>query len=96
MHVTLIGRPATVVPREDTVVMLMTGSPAPDLPHGLPKPPIATTTYTIYVAADQWRSVAGALADQQSALLIKGWACHDPETESLAVFTQSITTTHLR
>lgn len=93
MNIILTGRPANVVPLKDAVVMLMTGDATPDLPKGLPAPPSSPTTYIVYVVASQWHTIADHLDDPTQSLLVRGWACHDRETESIAVFAQSITLT---
>jgi hypothetical protein len=93
MKVKLIGRPVTAVPVNNTVVIVMKGSFAPNFPKGLPKPPSTPTTYVVYMAAEQWSAVAESLTDPANELVIKGLACHDPATESLAVFAQSVAPT---
>ncbi len=64
----------------------------PDLPKGLPEPPVGTR-YTVFVAPKPWAKVAEALAtDPADAAIIEGYAALDPRVEGTAVYATSATT----
>jgi cold shock CspA family protein len=94
VKVTVIGRPTSVVERGNTVILMLTYSgPLPSLPKGVPVPTVVpTTTYTIYVAAKQWRGVAEAIKNPEDVLIIEGAQTWDAEQQAIAVYTTKIAT----
>lgn len=94
VKVTVIGRPTSVVERGNTVILMLTYSgPLPSLPKGVPTPTVVpTTTYTVYVAAKQWRGVAEAIKNPEDVLIIEGAQTWDAEQQSIAVYTTKIAT----
>jgi len=89
---TLIGRPEKVVQRQDFVVTSLEYRGAPSLPKGLPLPKSTRTTYTVYIAAKQWRKVAALVQSPEDQLIVEGFCVPDPESGGIAVFAQSVTT----
>lgn len=94
VKVTVIGRPGKIdTSKKDLVVTVMEYAiKNPALPKGVPTPPSEPTTYTVYIAAKQWKRVAEAIEDPEDTLIIEGTAAYDPEIQGIAVFTQSVTT----
>jgi hypothetical protein len=94
VKITLTGRPEGAVERREyTVLRLTHRGPLPPLPKGLPLPPQPpATTYTVYIAARQWRRVAQALAQPDDLLVVEGVPVYDAERGELAVFASSVTT----
>jgi len=92
VKITLIGRPGRLVEKQQLILTTMENERAPSLPKGLPAPPTTPTTYTLYIAAKQWRAVEAAMADPADALIVEGWAAYDPELEGVAVWATSCTT----
>jgi hypothetical protein len=93
---TLIGRPEKVVQRQDFVITALEYRGSPSLPKGLPIPKSTRTTYTVYIAAKQWRKVAEPLKNAEDQLIVEGFCMHDPEAGGIAVFAQSVTTKALQ
>ncbi len=96
MKITLIGRPGKVIDRGTCVVTTMQTTKIPSLPKGLPTPPDASTTYTVYIASKQWRRVEEALKDQEDVLIVEGFPQIDTQTSSIAVFATNTTTKKLQ
>jgi hypothetical protein len=98
VKITLIGRPGKVVERGQCVIMSMQATKIPALPKGLPVPPEANTTYTVYIAAKQWRKVAEAIQDAEDILILEGWPHLDlnNQAKSIAVFVTNATTKKLQ
>jgi hypothetical protein len=92
----LMGRPEKVVQREDFVVTSLEYRGAPSLPKGLPVPKSTRTTYTVYIAAKQWRKVADLLQDPEDQLIVEGYCILDPEVGGIALLAQSATTKALQ
>lgn len=92
VKITLIGRPGRIVERGQCIVMSMESTKVPSLPKGLPIPQEAPTSYTVYIAAKQWRKVAEAIEDQNDVLIIEGYPHLDAEAKSIAVFATNTTT----
>ena len=92
VKVTVIGRPASVVERGNTVILMLThGGPLPAMPKGVPVPPVVpTTTYVVYVAAKQWRGVAEAMKNPEDSLIIEGAQSWDAEQQAIVVYTTKI------
>lgn len=93
VKITLIGRPgATKVMKDGYVMTSMQNTKAPSFPKGLPAPPTAPTTYTVYIAPKQWNKVVDALKDPEDALIVEGWPTYDPMLEGIAVYVTNTTT----
>jgi hypothetical protein len=93
VKITLIGRPgATKVMKDGYVMTSMQNTKAPSFPKGLPAPPTAPTTYTVYIAPKQWSKVVEALKDPEDALIVEGWPTYDPMLEGIAVYVTNTTT----
>jgi len=92
VKVTVIGRPASVVERGNTVILMLThGGPLPAMPKGVPVPPVVpTTTYVVYVSAKQWRGVAEAMKNPEDSLIIEGAQSWDAEQQAIVVYTTKI------
>ena len=96
VKITVIGRPGTAVEQGQAVALALTSEKVPDLPKGLPEPPVGTR-YTVFVARKPWAKVAEALAaDPADAAIIEGYAALDPRVEGIAVYATSATTKRLQ
>ncbi len=96
VKITVIGRPGTAVEQGQAIVLALVSKKVPDLPKGLPEPPVGTR-YTVFVARKPWAKVAEALAaDPEDAAIIEGYAALDPRVEGIAVYATSATTTRLQ
>ena len=96
VKITVIGRPGKIIDRGPCVVTSLQSSKVPSLPKGVPTPPNAVTTYTLYIATKQWRRVADAMKDPEDALLVEGFPQLDAQTGSIAVFATNTTTKKLQ
>jgi Phosphorylated adapter RNA export protein, RNA-binding domain len=96
VKITLIGRPGRIVERGACIVTSMESTKIPALPKGLPTPPQASTSYTVYVAVKQWRKVADAIKDQDDVLIVEGYPHLDAEAKTVAVFATNTTTKNLQ
>jgi hypothetical protein len=96
VKITLIGKPGKVVEKGTCFVTVMEASKMPSLPKGLPTPSPVSTTYTVYIAAKQWRKVEDAIADPEDVLIIEGFPQLDMATSSIAVFATNTTTKKLQ
>lgn len=99
VKVTVIGRPAKVVERQDFTLLMMKHSGAlPSLPKGIPVPPkVPETSYVIYIGAKQWRGVASALsANPDDVLIVEGAQVYDAEYAAITVFATNTTTRALQ
>jgi hypothetical protein len=96
MKITLVGRPGKIVDKGSCVVTMMQAGRVPALPKGLPPPPAAPTTYVVYIAAKQWKNVAGVVSDPEDTLIIEGFPQLDVKTNSIAVFATNTTTKKLQ
>jgi hypothetical protein len=94
--VTLIGRPGKVVEHSDFVVTSMEQSSIPPLPKGIPAPKSPRMTYTLYIAAKQWRKVAEPLKVADDALIVEGVCVPDAESGGVALLVLSATTKALQ
>jgi molybdopterin-guanine dinucleotide biosynthesis protein len=74
----------------------MQANKVPALPKGLPVPPAVTTNYVVYIAAKQWKNVAGVVKDEEDVLIVEGFPQLDAKTNSIAVFATSVTTKKLQ
>ena len=91
VKITVIGRPGKVIDRGTCVVTSLQSSKVPSLPKGIPTPPNAATTYTLYIASKQWKRVAEAIKDPEDFLIIEGFPQLDAKTGSIAVFATTTT-----
>lgn len=96
VKITLIGRPGAVEQRGRCIVTTMQSTRMPALPRGLPSPPDASTTYTVYIAGKQWRKVEEAIRDQDDVLILEGFPVLDSQSGTIAVFVLSATTHKLQ
>ncbi len=98
VKITLIGRPARTVERQQfTLLMLTHSGPLPALPKGIPIPtPVPETTYIVYIGAKQWKHVQAALADPTDALIVEGVPVYDAQYTAIAVFATQTTTKALQ
>jgi hypothetical protein len=97
VRIAISGRPGTVIRRPGCVVTTMKQRTPPDLPAGLPERPAFFTSYVLFIAKKQWDMVAAALeADPDDMLIVEGWPTLDPETSSIAIFAQAVTTKRIR
>jgi len=96
VKITVIGRPGAIVEQGQAVALTLTSEKVPDLPKGLPEPPVGTR-YTVFVARKPWTKVAEALAaDPEDTAIIEGYAALDPRIEGIAVYATSATTKRLQ
>jgi hypothetical protein len=96
VKITLVGRPGKVIDRVQCKVTTMESTKKPLLPKGLPVPEAPVTTYTVYIANKQWKKVAEAIADPEDILIVEGFPHFDGQTNSIAVFSTSVTTRNLQ
>ena len=96
VKMTVIGRPGKVIDQGTCVVTTLQSSKVPSLPKGVPTPPNAATTYTLYIATKQWRRVADAMKDPEDALMVEDFPRLDAQTGSIAVFATNTTTRKLQ
>jgi hypothetical protein len=101
VKVTLIGRPGSIVERQDCIALLMQQVPkVPALPKGLPVPPAeegAKTTYQVYIGKKQWRQVEEAIkGNPDDVLVIEGWQVLDSQNQQIAVYALNTTTKMLQ
>ena len=96
VKITVIGRPGAAIEQGQAVALALTSEKVPDLPKGLPEPPVGTR-YTVFVARNQWAKVAEALAaDPEDTAIIEGYAALDPRVEGIAVYATGTTTKRLQ
>jgi len=96
VKITVTGRPGAAVEQGQAVALALTSEKVPDLPKGLPEPPVGTR-YTVVVARKQWGKIAEALAaDPEDTAIIEGYAALDPRVEGIAVYATSVTTKRLQ
>ena len=96
VKITVIGRPSKIIDRGTCVVTSLQSNKIPSLPKGVPTPPNAVTTYTLYIATKQWRHVADAMMDPEDALIVEGFPQLDAQTGSIAVFATNTTSKKLQ
>jgi len=98
VKITLIGQPGKVMDRGACIVTSMqhTGEKMPALPKGVPTPPAQVTTYTVYISAKQWKTVAAAASDPEDMLIVEGFPQLDSQTASIAVFASNVTSKKLQ
>ena len=96
VKITVIGRPGKVIDRGTCIVTGLQSTKVPSLPKGVPTPPHAATTYTLYIGSRQWRRVAEAMKDPEDTLIVEGFPQLDAQTGSIAVFATNTTTRKLQ
>ncbi len=96
VKITVIGRPCKIIDRGTCVVTSLLATKVPSLPKGVPTPPNAATTYTLYIASKQWRRVAEAMKDPEDTLIVEGFPQLDAQTGSIAVFATNTTSKKLQ
>lgn len=90
--ITLRGRPGRIARKGNCIVTTMQGKKIPQLPGGLPQPPSAATTYTVYIDARQWSKVESAIVNGNDSLIVEGVCTLDQEQGVIAIFAQRTTT----
>ncbi|MBP8002330.1 MAG: hypothetical protein KA314_16165 [Chloroflexi bacterium] len=97
VKLTLIGRPAKILERNQFVVITMTGKEPPPLPKGLPSlPEDDPTVYLVYIAQKQWKRVSEAIKSPDDRLIIEGYPFNDKRLGVIGVLAQSTTTVKLQ
>ncbi|MCL4867513.1 MAG: hypothetical protein KJ063_00975 [Anaerolineae bacterium] len=97
VKLTLIGRPAKILERNQYVVITMSGKEPPALPKGLPAlPDDDPTIYLIYIAQKQWKRVSEAMKQPDDRLIIEGYPFNDKRLGVIGVLAQSTTTVNLQ
>jgi hypothetical protein len=96
VKMTVIGHPGKVIDRGACVVTSLQSNKVSSLPKGVPTPPNAATTYTLYIASKQWRRVAEAIKDPEDTLIVEGFPQLDAQTGSIAVFVTTATSKKLQ
>jgi hypothetical protein len=96
VKITVIGLPGKIIDRGTCMVTSLQSGKVQSLPKGLPTPPNAATTYTLYIASKQWRRVAEAMKDPEDTLIVEGFPQLDAQTGSIAVFATNATTKKLQ
>jgi len=93
----LSGRPATVVEKNDCVIVGLRSTRSPSLPKGLPQP-AGETNVAVFIARKQWAAVARALkSDPQDALVIEGYPYLHPRfSQGITVCATMVTTVALQ
>jgi PHAX RNA-binding domain len=92
VKITLIGRPGRIANHGTFILTTMQSSKVPSLPKGLPVPALASTTYSVYIAAKQWRKVEASLRNPEDILIAEGYPMLDKETGTISVFVSSTAT----
>jgi hypothetical protein len=97
VKVTIIGWPGRLIEKEAVVITSMQNPKAPSLPKGLPQPPGDPTTYIVYIAMKQWRTVKSSIKQNpEDKLIIEGYPVFDRrigQTGAMTIYAQSVTTT---
>jgi hypothetical protein len=95
VKITVIGRPGRIVrdPR-GFVTVAMQQTKVPALPKGVPAPPVAPTSYAVYIGQKQWNKVAEALQDPEDVLIVEGFPTATPE--GISVYATNTTTKKLQ
>ena len=97
VKLTLIGRPAKILDRNQFVVITMSGKEPPALPKGLPALPTDDPTiYLVYIAQKQWKRVSDAIKHPDDRLIIEGYPFNDKRLGVIGVLAQSTTTVNLQ
>jgi hypothetical protein len=91
MKVTIVGRPGTIIEKDQFVMMAMPTQKIPSLPKGLPVPS-AQTQVLVYIAAKQWKKVAEAIQNPDDVLIVEGFALYEPQVRGIAVLASNVTT----
>ncbi|MGB7339758.1 MAG: hypothetical protein WBC91_12765 [Phototrophicaceae bacterium] len=90
----LHGRPGKVVKEDHSIMTTIKHvHKKTPLPKGVPHPPLTPTIYTVYMSRKHWEGVEESINEYKSdRLIIEGTLFYDGETESIAVFANSVTT----
>jgi hypothetical protein len=92
VKITLIGRPGRIANHGAFVLTTMQSTKIPALPKGVPVPPQTSTTYSVYIAAKQWKKVEASLQNPDDILIAEGYPVVDAKTGTIAVFVSSTAT----
>jgi hypothetical protein len=91
LKVTVVGRPDTVIPQGDYVILASRSKKPPALPKGLP-PAEGGAPVGVYVATKQWAKVARSLADPEDVVVAEGVGSLAPDGKSIVVHATQVTT----
>jgi hypothetical protein len=93
---TIIGRPAKIEQRDQTVLVGLRSAKVPAFPKGVPAP-AAGTPYMVLIARKQWERVAEALQNPEDALIVEGYPTLDPRfAKGITLHATNVTTKHLQ
>lgn len=94
----LVGRPSAVTEHANYVVLTLTHAPQTTaLPRGVPTPTTEmVSTYTVFIAAKQWKKVAAPLTDPEDKLIVEGLCVFNAALGGMAVYATSVTTRNLQ
>lgn len=98
VKITLQGRPSEIERRQNLIITTLTHHISENItmPTGVPHPKQFEMPYTVYIGAKQWEQVEEALdKSKDDQLIVEGFAAFDAETNAMAVFTLTATTTQL-
>jgi hypothetical protein len=96
VKLTVVGRPEHTVEQAGYIRTTLQLRRAPALPKGLPAFPEQPTSYTLYIAAKQWRRVAEALQDPEDVLVVEGVPTSDAQQPGIVVYVTMATTKKLQ
>ena len=90
MKLTLVGKPAAIIPFEETAVLIMLEcGKYPALPKGLPTL-TEPTRLGVFISTKQWRKVAPYLEDPKDEIIVEGIPTFKKEFEGLTVLATSV------
>lgn len=89
--ITLRGRISQIAVKGASVVGVLQSEENPSLPKGLPERPKSKTSYSIFMSAKQWKTIAPTLADSEGQLLLEGYPHINLQTRTIDVFVTKIT-----
>ncbi len=93
---TVIGRPAKIEQRDQTVLVGLRSAKVPAFPKGVPAP-AAATPYMVLIARKQWERVADAIKNPEDALIVEGYPTLDPRfPKGITLHATNVTTKHLQ
>lgn len=97
VRINLVGRPGKFEKHNGLVITTMKHEKGfPELPFPLQDLPIEPTTYTVYIAENQWQKVYPLLKDPKELLTVEGICSYDGALPGITVFAHSVKTTKQR
>jgi hypothetical protein len=87
VKITLIGRPG-----QGVIVLGIRQTKAWSLPKRLPAVPSKPTTYLVFMATKQWRTVAESITNPEDVLSIEGYPTQHPQFAGITVYATQVTT----